>query len=348
MKKNLQLLEIQDIEEIIEQAPKDFVRAQVLCSIEKNQDELPLWGICVGTEAKSAPTVVIVGGVHGLERIGSHVVIAYLKSITERLKWSISLQNQLKQIRIIFVPVVNPMGMHLGARSNGNGVDLMRNAPIESKEAPLFFGGQNWTSRLPYFRGFGYLEKELIKLEEYIIENTFKSKAVLLLDVHSGFGVTDRIWFPYARESNPFPHWLEIYKWVENFEEAFPNHPYIFEPQSVSYCTHGDFWDYLYDRFYGDSLRKKNVFIPITLEMGSWLWLKKNPKQFFSFLGAFNPIKPHRKRRVLRRHVAFLDYLKDAVESHSAWTQVDEKKRMVLKDQAQRRWYPDKKLLFRS
>ena len=35
--------------------------------------------------------------------------------------------------------------------------------------------------------------------------------------------------------------------------------------------------------------------------------------------GRFNPVKPHRHRRTLRRHLPLLDFLLHAVISHRAW-----------------------------
>ena len=33
-----------------------------------------------------------------------------------------------------------------------------------------------------------------------------------------------------------------------------------------------------------------NVFLPFTLEMGSWLWVRKNPRQMLDYFGYFNPV----------------------------------------------------------
>ena len=53
--------------------------------------------------------------------------------------------------------------------------------------------------------------------------------------------------------------------------------------------------------------------------MGSWTWVRKNPLQGLSALGRFNPMKPHRLRRTLRRHLPLLDFLFHAAASHAAW-----------------------------
>ena len=62
----------------------------------------------------------------------------------------------------------------------------------------------------------------------------------------------------------------------------------------------------------GPRLRRiasKPHVITMTLELGSWLWIRKNPHQLFSRHGMFNPIKAHRIKRVLRRHADLLDFL---------------------------------------
>jgi hypothetical protein len=53
--------------------------------------------------------------------------------------------------------------------------------------------------------------------------------------------------------------------------------------------------------------------------MGSWLWIKKNPRQMFSLKGIFNPLIAHRQHRVLRRHLSLLDFLSRATASYARW-----------------------------
>ena len=73
-----------------------------------------------------SPCLTLVGGVHGLERIGSMVVISTLQTIIELLSWDQTLKDRLKHSRLLFVPILNPVGMFRRSRSNGNDVDLMR------------------------------------------------------------------------------------------------------------------------------------------------------------------------------------------------------------------------------
>jgi hypothetical protein len=53
--------------------------------------------------------------------------------------------------------------------------------------------------------------------------------------------------------------------------------------------------------------------------MGSWLWVKKNPRQLFSRHGIFNPLIEHRQQRVLRQHQMLLDFLSRAACGHARW-----------------------------
>jgi hypothetical protein len=133
------------------------------------------------------------------------------------------------------------------------------------------------------------MELELQGIYHFLKREVFQSKNVIILDVHSGFGGIDRIWFPYAHSKHPFPKIAETSALFRNFELAYPHHPYRIEPQSKSYCTHGDFWDYIFDQFSEENSKTGNTLLTLTLEMGSWLWIKKNPLQMFSFLGVFRP-----------------------------------------------------------
>jgi hypothetical protein len=71
--------------------------------------------------------------------------------------------------------------------------------------------------------------------------------------------------------------------------------------------------------------------------MGSWLWVKKNPRQLFSRHGIFNPLIEHRRQRVLRRHVAWLDFVMRAALSHGRWLPAGEA-REALHAQALSHW----------
>ena len=117
-----------------------------------------------------------------------------------------------------------------------------------------------------------------------------------------------------------------------------PQHRYLFEPQSHQYLTHGDLWDHLYLQACTEPAR---TFLPLTLEMGSWLWVKKNPRQLFSRQGMFNPLIEHRRQRVLRRHMAGLDFMARAASSHARWCPAGAERELQLAA-ALKRWHRPK------
>jgi len=108
----------------------------------------------------------------------------------------------------------------------------------------------------------------------------------------------------------------ELHALVEIFERSHPQHPYVIEPQSRQYLAHGDLWDHLHAQA---CARPGRVLLPLTLEMGSWQWVKKNPRQLLSRQGLFNPLIDHRHQRVLRRHLPWLDFVSRAACSVARW-----------------------------
>ncbi|KAF0165188.1 MAG: carboxypeptidase [Rhodocyclaceae bacterium] len=329
--------ELDELEQIVA-AGGTGLEARTLCDIPCGDRSLPLRTIALGNPDPAVPAIGIFGGVHGLERIGAQVVIAFLQSIVSRLRWDSTLQRQLEGIRLVFVPVVNPGGMWRRTRANPNGVDLMRNAPLEAREkAPFLVGGHRLSPRLPWYRGpvAGPLEAEAAAVCHLVDDELLSHRFSMVVDCHSGFGVTDRIWFPYAHTASPIPHLAEMHALLEILDQTHRHHRYVFEPQSRQYLAHGDLWDYLYLR----SLeRAERVFLPLTLEMGSWLWVKKNPRQLFSRHGIFNPLIEHRRQRVLRRHLQWLDFMTRAASGHALWLPAGEA-RETHRRRAMQRWY---------
>jgi hypothetical protein len=143
---------------------------------------------------------------------------------------------------------------------------------------------------------------------------------------------------PYAKSTKPFYHAAEAFAWRSHFDRTHPHHFYQIEPQAKNYTTHGDLCDYIYDeyRVHGP---KNGVYVPWALEMGSWLWLRKNPWQAFSSLGPFNPMKPHRLKRILRRHNTLFDFLIRTTRSGDLWSDLSPQERMKSHDLAMRFWY---------
>jgi predicted deacylase len=279
-------------------------------------DGLPIRVFRFGPTDPASPVLLVTGGVHGVERIGTDVAIAFLQHLLARLAWDAVLHATLERCRVIVVPLVNPVGMARGQRANGNGVDLMRNAPAHPTGGTPWLGGQQLSPRLPWYMGApgAPMELEAATLVELVERELFGSPFALALDCHSGFGFIDRIWYPYARTREPPPHLARIEALARLLDDTLPHHVYRVEQTARAYTIRGDLWDYLYDR---RTEAGPGWLLPLTLEMGSWAWVRKNPLQGLSTLGRFNPVKPHRHRRILRRHLPLLDFLLHATASRA-------------------------------
>ena len=300
--------------------------------------QLPFYCLTLGNRDPATPTVLFTGGVHGLERIGSQVLLAWLQSFLERASWDTNTASLLQQIQIVVIPMVNPVGIYRNTRSNGNDVDLNRNAPIEAEgRVPFIGGGHRINPRVPCYRGKpnNEMEKENRILEAVIKRQILNHPISLTLDLHSGLGMRDHLWFPYAYRKRPIGSIANFLALKFLWERTYPRQPYIYEPQSIHYLAHGDIWDYFY------KLAKTSsdcVFMPLTLEMGSWNWVRKNPLQLKTLSGIFNPQIAHRHSRVLRRHLILLDFMLSAAINHQHWMP-DQAHSEVLKQAAKNIWY---------
>ncbi|PRQ08842.1 DUF2817 domain-containing protein [Enhygromyxa salina] len=354
-----ELPELADLRDVIERFG-DRAETHVLATVRHDGVEFPIIGVVVGATRPSAPTLALVGGVHGLERIGTRVVLAGMHTIATFLTWDRMLNAALADLRVVFLPLLNPVGMWMRRRCNGSGVDLMRNAPPhpDASATPLV-GGQRVSNKLPWYQGDegAPMQLESRVLCDFIREWVFPARQSIVLDVHSGFGTVDRIWFPYAYTRRPFPSLAEVYALKRLLDETLPNHVYAMEPISSSYLVQGDLWDHLYDE-HGDGRspdtrhrtldqahrlprepRYRGPFLPLTLELGSWLWVKKNPRQLFDVLGGFNPIRPHRLRRTLRRHIPLIEFLLRAVAGAEIWSVFDGHERQRMESEAFSLWF---------
>lgn len=301
--------ELQTLVDLIERYPQ--LHARTLAKVEFKNYRYPVISVELGAKGCDVPCVLFVGGVHGVEVIGIQVIMALLESILSRLEWDSQLQLLLTKIKLAFVPIVNPVGLLNGTRCNGQRVDLMRNAPIEAETKVTFLvGGQKLSSHLPWYRGHQGVEQETQALIQYVEQLKTNSSSLISLDAHSGFGMTDHIWFPFAGSNRQIQSLGQIHYLEQLYHASYPHHRhYSFSPQSLIYRTHGDIWDYL------ATPKNDKSFLPLTLEMGSWSWVKKNPRQVFNFAGLFNPQKQHRQVRTLRKHTVLMHFLMDLAAS---------------------------------
>lgn len=310
--------ELADLENLFEEFP-DFVRKEHLGIVSAAGHTYPLYGLVVGTDRPEAPSIGFFAGVHGLERIGTHVLMAFLRSLFTRASWNDEWKHFFENNRLVAIPVVNPTGFAMNSRSNANGVDLMRNAPVDAEGKTMFgVGGHRWSSKLPWYRGTGEFEVESQAVVDFVKKHMFQSKVAITLDLHSGFGMKDHVWYPWAKSTQAFPHEPQVKKLFELFEEAYPYHVYQMEAQHLSYTTNGDLWDWLYMQ--QQKANPAATYLPLTLEMGSWMWVRKNLWQMFTLEGFFNPVKKHRYARTMRRHLHMMEFMLSALRHPHNWS----------------------------
>ena len=111
------LPELIELERIIE-AGKSLLNARIACNVEVKGERFPVYVLTMGSSDPQAPAVGFFGGVHGLERIGTRVLLAFLRSLLARLQWDPVLHHQLTSVRLVFMPLVNPGGMWNNTRCN--------------------------------------------------------------------------------------------------------------------------------------------------------------------------------------------------------------------------------------
>ena len=314
--------EFEKLELLINNNP-DLIRAEKLEHVTVGINEFPIWGLTIGNNTPGLPVLALFGGIHGLEKVGSQAVLAFLYGLINRLKWDKTYQTLLDEVTIISIPIVNPAGMLFHRRSNLNGVDLMRNAPQDAMENIHYpVSGHRISSRLPWYRGRKGedMELEALALTQFCQRYIDQSPFLLSLDVHSGFGLHDRLWYPYGCNRGNFPDYPQFERMYRTFTETFPYHVYKTETQTDSYGIHGDLWDFItLENQRRHSQVKAPTLIPLTLELGSWRWVKKNPTQIFGKGGMFNPVKRHRYERTMRRHYHLFDFLLHACVNYKLW-----------------------------
>lgn len=331
--------ELTDFEALIAELGA-HARARKIAEVRGRDKTYPIHALSLGSEDPAAPSLGFFAGAHGLEKIGCEVVLAYLHTLLQLLRWDKAFAERLKFSRLVFVPLLNPVGVVSRTRSNGNGVDLIRNSPLDAEDpgGPIF-RGHRISRLLPWYRGprGAELEIETKALFEIVETELLTSRVSLAVDVHSGFGARDRLWFPYAHSRKPFPFLAEAHRLKDLFDQTYPHHFYVVEPMSRQYTIHGDPWDYLFET--NRARANAGFFMPFTLEMGSWIWLKKNPLQLFSKDGVFNPVVPHRRKRILRRHLNLFDFLHRAILSPEAWLDQTLEQRALNQERAKGLWY---------
>jgi hypothetical protein len=206
--------------------------------------------------------------------------------------------------------------------------------------AGSLFSGQSISPHLPWFQGDpDNMEQEALALCLCVRNILADSPITITLDLHSGFGTRDRIWFPYAYTQQSYSALPETYALKRLFDITYPHHVYRIEPISKHYIIDGDLWDYLYLEYSKQHNPGEKIFLPLTLEMGSWHWLRKNPRHIFNRHGFFHPVLPHRRQRILRRHLILFDFLHRSLLNPVAWAKLNSSLRQKYHQEAKNLWY---------
>lgn len=275
---------------------------------------LPIYVMEIGRqEACRERPVGFVAGVHGLETIAIRILLDFLEHAGSPSSPGFMKEIRKGEIGIIALPVLNPGGYARRTRSNPVGVDLMRNSGLEAHDAMPFFGGQSLSRSLPYYRG-QTREPETRTLFKCMSEYFFHTTRSIapVLDIHSGYGTRDSFWWPYAGFRQITPDEDIFARVVRHLRSCGHTSP-AYSQQSESYTTHGDLWD----RLYIDHIERVRSadsdaapFLPMTLEIGTWSGLKRNPFRLFSKKGIFSPHPREKEETIVRYRGLLADFAK--------------------------------------
>jgi Zinc carboxypeptidase len=274
-------------------------------SPSKKGQRWPIYLLEVGKKSafkKHAP--LLVSGVHGLETIGIRIHLDILSRLIDTKGRHYSPDLIAGKFGLYSIPIMNPAGVAGVTRSNARGIDLNRNSGVEAEGALPFFGGHKLTGALPYFRGHTK-ERETRALFHFLHEEFLRrrKKVHLALDIHSGYGSQNFFWWPYSFSKKVVFQEQAFLKIAARLRSSHPL--YRIEPMALSYQTHGDLWDAALIEFERTQQNKKSLFLPFTLEVGTWQEIRKSPRRLFNREAIFNPPRESRKA-YLKAHRALL------------------------------------------
>ena len=252
------------------------------------------------------PTIAFFSSFHGVEWIGSRVLVNFIEHLVREIKWDEDIKSLTEKVNICGILIVNPVGRIEGYRSNGNGIDLMRNAPVKAEHAIPLLGGQKLSKHLPWYMGEG-LEKENEIVVKFLNDYVFPSSFKMTIDIHSAFLRRSRIWIPYASGKKLPAKEAALFRQLrKTLNGIYKYNPYKYEKQEDLYRTHGDFWDYNFDRH---NEVYSGTYLPLTLEISSWNWTIKNFLKHWSLESLFSPDTRKESNAEYIKHIMVFDFL---------------------------------------
>lgn len=271
---------------------------------DRNGARWPIYLLEIGRPgALKKHAVTLVSGVHGLETIGIRIHLDILKSLINPKSKFYSPDLQAGKFGIYSIPIMNPAGVARLTRANARGIDLNRNSGIRAEKPLPFFGGHSLSALLPYYRG-KTRQRESRALFRFLYEHVWRrrKKIHMALDIHSGYGADNFIWWPYAFSDREVFQEKAFTSIADALKEKHP--AYRFEPMAASYQMHGDLWDYAlleFEKLQRKNQKKKSLFLPYTFEIGTWQEIKKDPRRLFNRQKIFNP-PPESRKAYLKDH----------------------------------------------
>ncbi len=100
------LPELTALERLIASGGPDL-EVSTACTVNMDGQSLPVYTLAIGNPSPDVPAVGFFGGIHGLERIGTQVLLSFLEGLLARLRWDHMLHQQLAHVRLVFMPLVN-------------------------------------------------------------------------------------------------------------------------------------------------------------------------------------------------------------------------------------------------
>ena len=99
------LPELTELERILELG-RGHLQSSVACEVSTGNQRFPVYRLTMGNPDPTLPAIGFFGGVHGLERIGTQVLLYFLRSLLTRLEWDKSLHHLLQDVRLVFMPLI--------------------------------------------------------------------------------------------------------------------------------------------------------------------------------------------------------------------------------------------------
>ena len=305
--------EIKRIRVLAEKFP-DVIKIELLDYIEHNGYRAPIYSFYIGhLPDPNLPTVAFFSCFHGVEWIGGKVLTDYIEHLIREINWDADTKAMVGKINICGIPVVNPIGRIEMTRQNAKGIDLMRNAPVIAEKALFLLGGQKFSKNLPWYMG-ERIEKENQVVLDFLERSVFPSDFKVTLDVHSAFLRHPRVWIPYASGKQIPEKEQTIFNEIKKYlYSIYKHHPYRYEKQTKLYSTHGDFWDYNFDKHLQTG---KGTYLPLTLEISSFRWAIINIFSKWTLEAIFNPLNKRKSRGEYIKHMLIFDFIIRFTKNH--------------------------------